>query len=230
MLSLAISSGLGLFGAVLQDESMRFVAFSDTHGFHDEIILPEGDVLLFAGDICGWSSGTNEIESFGSYLAKQPHPHKIVIAGNHDWAFQRDRDKAVDALGDVHYLQDEEVVIKGIKIYGSPWQPEFYDWAFNLPRGPELAKVWAKIPIDTQVLLTHGPPRGILDQTTDKRGVGCEDLRERLADLKSLRAHVFGHIHEAYGCDTTGLTTFYNVSVCDRGQTKALNRPWVFEL
>lgn len=221
---------IGFLELALQHLGMRFVAFSDTHGFHDDTHLPQGDVLLFAGDICGWSEGMTEIEQFGAYLAKQPHAHKIVIAGNHDWAFQRNREAAVAALGDVHYLQDDEVTIDGVKIYGSPWQPEFFNWAFNLPRGPELAKVWAKIPEDTQILVTHGPPYEVLDKTTDNRFVGCRELRKRVAALTELKAHVFGHIHEAYGCETVGKTTFYNASICDRGQREAINPPWVFEI
>ncbi|MFA5506287.1 MAG: metallophosphatase domain-containing protein [Vulcanimicrobiota bacterium] len=208
---------------------MRFVVLSDTHNLHDHVRVPEGDVLLFGGDMC--SRGTlEEVARFGAFLAKLPHPHKVVIAGNHDWPFERSPKRAVQALGEVVYLQDEAVEIEGVKIYGSPWQPEFFSWAFNLPRGKPLKKVWSRIPEDTQVLLTHGPPHDILDRTFRREAVGCEALRERVEELPELRAHIFGHIHEAYGRYQSGQCTFFNASICDLAQRVAQNPPWVFEL
>jgi Icc-related predicted phosphoesterase len=208
---------------------MRFVALSDTHNLHDYLRVPEGDVLLFGGDMCGRGS-MKEVRAFGEFLSRQPHPHKVVIAGNHDWPFQLEADSVLEALGDVVYLQDEEVVLDGVKIYGSPWQPEFFQWAFNLPRGAPLRKVWSKIPNDTQVLMTHGPPHGILDLTSRGTAAGCEALRERIEELPSLRAHVFGHIHEAYGRYELNQCVCYNASICDIYQRKAVNPPWVFDL
>ena len=208
---------------------MRFVALSDTHNLHDYVKVPEGDVLLFGGDMCGRGT-VAEVKAFGEFLGRLPHRHKIVIAGNHDWPFELEGESTEEALGDVTYLQDEECVIEGIKIYGSPWQPEFCQWAFNLPRGGPLRKVWSKIPDDTQVLITHGPPHGILDLTFRGMAVGCEALRERIEELPALRAHVFGHIHEGYGRYELNRCTFYNASVCDLYQRDAVNQPWVFEL
>lgn len=208
---------------------MRFVALSDTHGWHDDVVVPEGDVLLFGGDMCG--RGTlEEVGRFARFLEKQPHSHKIVIAGNHDWPFERVPKKAQEALGELVYLQDDGVEVDGVKIYGSPWQPEFFQWAFNLPRGKPLREVWNRIPEDTQVLITHGPPHDILDLTSRGVAAGCEALRERVEELPQLRAHVFGHIHEAYGCRELGRCRFFNASICDLYQRAAVNPPWVFDL
>lgn len=208
---------------------MRFVAFSDTHGFHNSTTLPEGDVLLFSGDMCG-RGNLDEVRRFGSFLQRQSHPHKVVIAGNHDWPFELDQDRARDALGDVIYLQDEEVTIEGIKIYGSPWQPEFCDWAFNVARGEPLRKIWAKIPQDTDILLTHGPPHGILDLTSRSVRAGCEELAIRVSELLALKAHIFGHIHEAYGRIEKQGCQYINASICDLYQREAVNPAWVFEI
>lgn len=208
---------------------MKFVALSDTHNLHDYTHIPKGDVLLFGGDMCGHGT-LDEVTRFGEFLAKLPFAHKIVIAGNHDWPFQREPDKARAALGDVTYLEDEECIIDGIKIYGSPWQPEFCNWAFNLSRGEPLKQVWSKIPDDTNVLITHGPPYDILDRCHDGRRVGCSDLRQRIGQLPSLKAHLFGHIHESYGRHIEGECQYLNGSICDLYQRKAENVPWVFEL
>ena len=101
---------------------MRLVCISDTHNRHGALDVPEGDVLLHAGDLT--AQGTREeIEAFGAWLAARPHPHKVVIAGNHDWLFQREPQAAVEALGTATYLQDSGVTIGGLRFWGSPWQP-----------------------------------------------------------------------------------------------------------
>lgn len=210
------------------ESEMRFVAFSDTHNLHHQTVIPRGDVLLFGGDMCG--RGTlEEVKRFGEFLASLPFQHKIVIAGNHDWPFQEEPQKAREALGDVTYLQDESFIVEGLKIYGSPWQPEFCRWAFNLKRGEELRAVWSKIPDDTDILITHGPPYDILDRCYDGRRVGCSDLKQRIEELTNLKIHLFGHIHESYGRHREGCT-FLNGSVCDLYQRRAVNDPWVFDL
>lgn len=209
---------------------MRCVAFSDTHGFHDSLDLPEGDVLIFGGDMCG-AGRLEEVRKFGDFLTRQPHPHKIVIAGNHDWPFQLQAAQAREALGHGPiYLEDELVEIEGRFFYGSPWQPEFGRWAFNLPRGPELRATWEKIPEQTEILVTHGPPYGVLDRTSRRILAGCDDLRARNGELPALKVHIFGHIHEAYGKVEKKGVRYFNASVCDLAQRRAVNPPWVFDL
>lgn len=206
---------------------MRIVALSDTHGYHHQLDIPDGDILLHSGDLT--NRGTlREVEEFSTFLSQLPHRHKVVIAGNHDFCFEREPEEAAEALTDCIYLRDESVEIEGLKIYGSPWQPEFFDWAFNLPRGEPLAEKWRQIPDDTDILLTHGPPMGCLDKTD--RGVlaGCEALAERLQEL-NVRLHIFGHIHEAYGHLQLGKTQHYNASILQHLERR-LEKPWVIDL
>jgi len=192
---------------------MRLVLLGDTHGQHDDLEVPDGDLLIHAGDFCSMGL-LAEVQRFGRFLARQPHTHKIVVAGNHDFPFEETPDAACDALGDVHYLCDEGVELDGVRIWGSPWQPEFLDWAFNLPRGDALREVWARIPPDIDLLITHGPPHGILDETLRGEHVGCEQLLERVLELRP-RLHVFGHIHEARGQIERAGIRFANISNCD---------------
>jgi Icc-related predicted phosphoesterase len=113
----------------------------------------------------------------------------------------------------MHYLEDEAVTIDGVRFYGSPWQPEFMDWAFNLPRGEALAAVWAKIPVGVDVLVTHGPPAGIGD-LVHGRSTGCAELRRRLDEVAPA-LHMFGHIHEDGGAWRLGRSVIANVTTWD---------------
>lgn len=183
-----------------------------THGHHDKITIPDGDVLIHAGDFSAHGS-IDEQEAFDQFLGTLPHPHKIVIAGNHDWSLEG---VEYPELWFQHatYLQDEAVTIEGIKFYGAPWQPEFFNWAFNLPRGEALREKWRLIPEDTDVLITHGPPYGILDRVESGDKVGCVDLMNAIERCKP-KLHLFGHIHEQYGVKLRGETRFANASICD---------------
>ncbi|MBI3927878.1 MAG: metallophosphoesterase family protein [Armatimonadetes bacterium] len=191
---------------------MKIIVLSDTHGLHERVSIPEGDLLIHAGDLTAHGS-LRELSEFDRFLARLPHRHKIVIAGNHDWCFQRQPQQARSVLKAAIYLQDESTVVEGLRIYGSPWQPWFMDWAFNLPRGEALRRIWAAIPDGTDVLVTHGPPFGILDRTARGMHAGCQDLLDRVRDVRPA-LHVFGHIHEAYGQAREGTTLFVNASVC----------------
>lgn len=209
---------------------MRVVCISDTHGRLEEVSVPDGDVLVCAGDFT-MRGEEREIAAFAKVLAGLPHPRKVVIAGNHDFLFERAPERGermLAAVPGLTYLRDAGVEIDGVRFWGSPWQPEFFDWAFNLPRGEALAARWALVPEDTDVLITHGPPRGILDRTVTGTPVGCDDLRAAL-DRLAPRLHVFGHIHESYGRLEGPRTTFVNASVCDV-RYRASNDPVVVDL
>jgi predicted phosphohydrolase len=186
------------------------VCVSDTHGHHDITEIPPGDILVHAGDLTMFGS-LDEVAAFDAWLGTLPHPHKVVIAGNHDWCFQRFPDEARRRVKNAIYLEDSAATVAGLKFYGSPWQPWFLDWAFNLERGPELAAKWALIPADTDVLVTHGPPEGILDLTRRWVRVGDADLLARVRQVRP-KLHVFGHIHEAAGVDESDGTLFVNAS------------------
>lgn len=198
---------------VMKDMEISIVAISDTHGFHDAIDIPEGDILVYAGDLTHRGE-IAEVQKFNDFLGTLPHPTKIIIAGNHDFCFERDSDACAALLTNGIYLQDSAVTIEGIRFYGSPWQPWFYDWAFNLQRGPEIREKWDLIPEDTDVLITHGPPSNHGDQTISGEHVGCKDLLETIERIKP-KVHIYGHIHEGYGLTRNESTLFINASICD---------------
>lgn len=205
---------------------MRLVCISDTH--LKQVEVPDGDVLVHAGDFTGRGSLT-EIHQFNVWLSRLPHQHKVVIAGNHDFGFQTDPALSKSILSNAIYLQDEMLNIEGKLFYGSPWQPWFHNWAFNLPRrGEELQRRWSSIPENIDVLITHGPPFGILDKTDRGEPVGCELLRAELDRVKP-KVHVFGHIHEDYGQFVQNETRFINASTCNL-QYKAVNPAVVIDL
>jgi len=205
---------------------MRIVAIADTHTFTDELVVPDGDVLIHAGDI-GRGGTLDELEPAAAWIAAQPHRHKVIVAGNHDWLFVHDpgRARALFSGPRSHYLEDDEVTIEGLRFYGSPWQPEFNDWAFNLPRGEPLARVWSKIPRGIDVLVTHGPPAGVGDRGGyGPERAGCEDLRARVIHVAP-RVHLFGHIHQDGGAWQLGPTMYINATTWE-----CTRRPTVFEI
>ncbi|MBL4686104.1 MAG: metallophosphatase domain-containing protein [Nannocystaceae bacterium] len=198
---------------------MRLVCVADTHLYESGFEIPDGDVFIHAGDLL--RRGTlEELAPAAEWIRGLPHRHKVVVAGNHDWCFVRDPQHARAALGPtVHYLQDTEITIDGARIWGSPWQPEFFSWAFNLARGPEIAARWALIPAAVDVLITHGPPRGYGD-LTQLSHEGCDDLLAELARVQPA-LHLFGHIHEDGGSWRHGPTVIANVTTweCSRDAT-----------
>ena len=209
---------------------MKICCISDTHNRHRRVVIPECDVLIHAGDAT--IAGTEaEFIEFGSWMDGLSATHKIFVPGNHDWLFQIDEEAGCDILRSCDVLIDESIMIDGVKFWGAPWQPQFGGWAFNLPRGDPLMDVWSAIPMDTDVLITHGPPVNTLDECPDIDGrgmvnVGCDALSDRLS-IVSPRLHVFGHIHEGYG-RRDGHITSINASICD-GHYHPVNRPQMFE-
>jgi predicted phosphohydrolase len=206
---------------------MRIVCVSDTHNQHGSLDVPAGDVLVHAGDF-SMAGRAREISAFDAWLGTLPHAHKVVIAGNHDWLFQTDPDGARGLLTHAQYLEDSGTVVDGLRFWGSPWQPWFLDWAFNLRRGAEIAAKWALIPDRVDVLVTHGPPHGVRDRVEDGDLVGCEEL-SRALDRVRPRLHVFGHIHEGYGVTRRGNLTLVNASSCDVSY-RPVNPPIVIDL
>jgi predicted phosphodiesterase len=195
--------------------SVRLVLLSDTHRFHDRIEVPAGDVLVHAGDFCSRGSA-EEARAFAAFFRAQPHPHKVVIAGNHDVCIEKCPELATELFAGATYLFESAATVAGLRFWGAPWQPWFLDWAFNLPRGEALRAKWALIPAGVDVLLTHGPPSGILDRTFSGDGAGCEELRRAVARVRP-RVHAFGHIHEGYGSERHDGTLFVNASSCTVG-------------
>jgi predicted phosphodiesterase len=218
---------------------MRITLLSDTHNKHKQI-SPEyfnSDLVLHAGDISSMGY-KHEIEDFCEWYDSIHSSINVFIAGNHDWGFQRNPEEVRTILSsykNIEYLQDSEITVTvgdspEVKIYGSPWQPEFYNWAFNLPRnGEELKNKWGSIPQDTDILITHGPPFGVLDDVEGRRGVhlGCELLIERIKAIKP-KICVFGHIHSGYGHYYDGHTHYFNASVLNERYIHT-QEPWVID-
>ena len=206
---------------------MRVVCISDTHNQLHKLDIPTGDLLIHAGDLTRRGS-LMEVQEADRALSRLPHRHKIIIAGNHDWAFVREPAAARASITSAIYLEDEAVVIEGLRLYGSPWQPWFFDWAFNYPRGVSLKPVWDLIPETTDLLITHGPPRGHGDRPARGELVGCPDLTMAIQRIRP-RIHVFGHIHEGYGITQEGPTTCINASSCMLNYIP-LNKPIIIDI
>jgi Icc-related predicted phosphoesterase len=221
---------------------MKFVLISDTHCRLRKMEIPEGDVLLHAGDLTfkgDIQEISQELQELGR-IAKN-FSKTIIVPGNHDWLFERNMPLAKQMCEDVGVivLHDSGINLDGLNIWGSAWQPAFCNWSFNLDRaGPELREKWAQIPDNTDVLVTHGPPMGILDTVQRYNGqiaewgvehVGCSDLYNRVLELKQLKLHVFGHIHGGYGTFKLNNTRFVNASICTE-EYKPTNEPWVVEI
>ena len=188
---------------------MRIVCISDTHGYHESTTVPDGDILVHAGDICRHGS-LADVEGFNRWLGTLPHRHKVVICGNHDECFQETPAEARARLTNALYLEDSGCEIEGLTFYGSPWTPLFGGWAFMLSE-PKLAEKWSQIPAGLDVLITHGPPHDILDRTGRDEAAGSLSLFHRVFEVKP-RLHVFGHIHEAAGRSEYDGTIFLNAS------------------
>jgi len=211
---------------------MRLVLISDTHNLHEYIRdIPDGDVIIHSGDSTMGGS-PDELSRFITWFGKLPHRRKLAIAGNHDFGFNNGHREAMERLvneNGIIYLRDSGVNIEGVKFWGSPWTPYFHDWAFNLARGEEIMEKWNLIPEDTNVLITHGPPFGVLDYARRGVNVGCEMLIERIAQLKELKYHVFGHIHEAYGIVEKNGVAYINACTCT-ARYAPTNKPVLIEL
>ena len=207
---------------------MKILAISDSHMRHRDLELPLTDVIIHAGDVSS-TGAIAEILDFLDWFSALPHPYKIFIAGNHDFAFERNNDELRALVpANVIYLENCGVDIEGIYIWGSPVQPTFYNWAFNVDRGADIKKYWDLIPSHTQILITHGPPMEILDRTVRYKNVGCEELKIAVERIKP-NYHIFGHIHEAYGNWNNGFTEFINASVLNEKYIYT-NDPIVFEI
>ena len=225
---------------------IKITCISDTHNKHKSIFPGSGDLIIHAGDATG-RGHSGEIEPFLKWYGELDFTHKILIAGNHDFGFERDPATYEEMCKkyNVIYLNDTSVEIKDndtgklMKVHGSPVQPEFCDWAFNRRIGEfnQAPYAWIKphwdlIPEDTNILVTHGPPKGIMDEVKNHfhpipEEVGCPHLFNAVKNIKP-QLHVFGHIHEQNGVIVKGSTTFCNASMLNDRYNVAYT-PWEFE-
>lgn len=208
---------------------MKFIAISDTHCRHKSLKLPKADAIIHAGDV-SYKGERSEVEDFLKWFGGLNYTYKIFIAGNHDFFFEKVAPATLLNLlpKDVIYLNDSGVTINNIKIWGSPVTPWFYNWAFNRARGEAINKHWKLIPADTDILITHGPAYGILDNIINGSNAGDKDLRKRIEAIKP-KVHICGHIHEAYGSTKWNGTHFINATVLNESY-ELVNPPVVFDL
>jgi predicted phosphodiesterase len=198
---------------------MRIVLISDTHGLHRRLEVPDGDMLIHAGDFTLNSNPPSIVSDFNGWLGSLPHRHKVIIPGNHEFILEEPRNRA--AITNATLLVDSGVEVEGLKIWGSPTTP-LYGGAFGKSRPEDRKKHWAQIPEGLDILITHGPPFAILDHgESAKRREGCPQLLEAVFRAFP-RLHVFGHIHHGYGTLRTSDTIFVNASLM--GEDGSLSR------
>ena len=198
---------------------VKIACFSDTHTKHQDVVIPECDIAIFAGDASNRGSMYDIIPFMEWYNKQYQATRKIWIAGNHDVTLDRKRtgetkypewfENAIRVYENIHYLEHNSINLFGLNIFGSPYTPEFYPeyWGFNVKRGPNIRAYWNSIPDNTDVLVVHGPMRGTLDWVSMEYNrveypaghVGCDDLRDRVYQLKQLKLFTFGHIHSNTG-------------------------------
>lgn len=219
---------------------INICAISDLHGQLPQIA--ECDILLIGGDICPCKFGpgymsvqqkaTNQMfwlrDVFGPWLDEQPAKHVVATWGNHDWIGEKAPHLSPKLRW--HMLCDESINLLGFKIYGTPWQPRFFDWAFNADEDV-LEKKWAAIPDDTDILVLHGPPYGFGDLAPAYTGVrnemertGSPSLIKRIREIKPQLA-IFGHIHPGYGVYEENGVVMANVSVLN-DKYQLVNKPY----
>ena len=210
--------------------TIRIVCISDTHEQHHKVNVPYGDVLIHAGDFCLFDGTRRQVKNFASWFASQPHLHKVVISGNHDAAFQTMPDRAREWLKvksrdsgaqvGCHYLENETVDLdidgRGLKIHGAPQHPGDYGMAFTTEDEEDRKAKWALFPMNSEIIVVHGPPYGILDETKWDEVArnpfdgaetriehsvrdGCRALRRKLEAMSDLKLVVCGHIHSGFG-------------------------------
>ncbi|XP_033223132.1 UPF0046 protein T07D4.2 isoform X2 [Belonocnema kinseyi] len=221
-------------------DKLRVVCMSDTHSLTPFIKfdIPMGDIFIHAGDFtkCG---SLHEVIEFNSWIAsgdRHKHTGTSILDNIPTLGISKDvlaeaiqTHNVKDYLTNCVYLEDAEVVLHGIKIYGTPWQPEFCKWAFNVPRGIQCLSKWERIPSDTDILVTHTPPVGHGDLCCSGVRAGCVELLTTVQNRVKPKYHVFGHIHEGYGISTDGKIIFINASTCDLNYLPS-NPPIVFDI
>ena len=214
---------------------MKIVLVSDTHNQISKIKLPDADLLIHAGDFSMKGDYVDFIKFNNDLDTIAPlYKYGVVgIFGNHELFSESHFDLAKAVIGNMKLLHDSEIVINNIKLWGSPHQPVFYNWAWNLPRGEQIKKKWDLIPDDIDILITHGPPMGILDRTISNKygpaqNVGCEELIKRVEKIAP-KLHVFGHIHSSYGMIQKDKTIYLNASTCNE-KYRPINPPFIVEI
>jgi predicted phosphohydrolase len=191
--------------------TLRLVLLGDTHQLHREVDVPDGDILIHAGDFTMLSKNMSAIGDFNTWLGELPHRYKIIVPGNHEYFLEAVPSKR-SMLTNGLLLLNEGTEIEGLRIWGSPVTP-LYGGAFGLSSAEDRRRLYARIPEDTDILVTHGPPFGILDSVphSDVHS-GCRELLHAVVRVRP-KLHFFGHVHGAHGIFHTNQTTFVNAAL-----------------
>jgi len=210
---------------------MKIWAISDTHGMHEQLKVPEGiDMVIYGGDCSNSFSKAinfNEVAKFLEWWNALDIPHKVLIAGNHDTSMENNMHgfNKLDKSRNFHYLEHQFKEIEGLKIFGSPFTPTFGTWAFMKDRA-KMDKLWEHIPDNLDILVVHGPPKGILDLSENRFGeieqCGDKALLRHVLHRKP-KVMIFGHIHNYkeymnQGIREHGGVKFMNVSCVEDGK------------
>lgn len=211
---------------------MKIVVISDTHGGHEALGVLSGDVLIHCGDFEHlFALDARALAAVDAWFGKQRFEHILCIGGNHDLDLERrvggGSEPSERPFRNAQYLQDSGFVYRGVRFHGAPWVPMLDGHAF-FADDRALAAAWSRIPNDVDVLITHTPPAGILDESSTGLKLGCRHLSERLAAL-SPRLHCFGHVHASAGHRTIGGTTYVNASSVNSA-FKVVHPPFTIEL
>lgn len=199
---------------------MTILHISDTHTYHDLLKIPSGlDMIIHSGDCSNPRDPYNnepEVREFIDWYKEIPVKYKVYVAGNHDTSIEKGlvtKNDFEDA--GIIYLENESVVIEGIKIFGSPHTPNFGNWAFMKERN-KLERFWRlAIDEDVNIVVTHGPPNGILDKSYDRdnnmEACGDKSLLNRILEVQPAYS-LFGHIHNTKDIVNAGIQ---KLSVCN---------------
>jgi Icc-related predicted phosphoesterase len=207
--------------------SIRICAIGDTHRQHWNLKIPKCDLFIFCGD--AEINSLLPLHDFNDWLGTIKATHKICVGGNHDSELERvGKEECKRLLTNCIYLENEFLYLDGFKIWGSPFSPMFNNWSF-MRYDNDLKEIWATIPLETEILISHCPPFGILDQVLPRDdSQGSRTLKDRVKDVHPY-LHLFGHIHEGFGQYTDGKTDYYNCSVLDE-QYKLVNPCTIIEV
>jgi Icc-related predicted phosphoesterase len=216
----------------------RVIHISDTHSYHRKLNIPQGDILIHSGDLTRRGE-LETIHDLCEWMKELPVNHKICVMGNHELGLEKlgpKKQKALEMFQEagIIYLEDSGIEINGLKIWGSPISVFYHSWAWNRMPGPEIRRHWDMIPLDTNILITHTPAYGILDEVPrgfgDIENIGCKDLLDKINELKELKLHCFGHIHEGWGKIISNDMHFSNASMCQAYPNKGFNEPQIIDL
>jgi Icc-related predicted phosphoesterase len=212
---------------------MKIWHISDTHTFHGLLQVPEDiDIVIHSGDCSNPRDPYNnepEVRRFIDWYKSLPIKHKIYVAGNHDSSIEKKFINKYDfELCNIHYLENTYIEIEGLKIFGSPYTPEFGNWSFMKARH-KLDRIWDKaIDDNTDIIIVHGPPKGVLDKSYDRKGMmescGDKSLLNKVNKVQP-KLMLFGHIHNCEDIINAGVfkfstydTLFSNGSVVTDGK------------